>query len=362
MGWQLDDGETERVLGLDDDERYAYAINKIREHGELWILASDEGWVVSTLDDGSSTISIWPHERFAELEAVDDCEDARPLRISLARWLGARRAAWFDENDLGVSVFRAGGTVISADYATVAGELRGERRGRYPRTKPGSRRSPRRKRATRETDDLVTYINQREIDLVIGRVPEELAPRIREVFARRSSDASILGSVSTRGRRDINLSTRLPVRVSLRGYLHGGQSPDEFGAPKVGQWPPWAVRRFLLYDVLFHEIGHLQIVDPKASRVKRKFASETKAQEFADELRRTLYSTQFDHPDPIHNAPTAAELSTLDVWNRLDKSQRAHLVDDLLLFRRRDNAEMSLLEPMTSDQRAFLARVLRSRA
>ncbi len=68
------------------------------------------------------------------------------------------------------------------------------------------------------------------------------------------------------------------------------QTHGRFVPHLLGQWPPWAVRRFLIYDVLLHEIGHLQVVDPKASRLKRKFASETRAQEFADELRRTLYS------------------------------------------------------------------------
>jgi hypothetical protein len=181
------------------------------------------------------------------------------------------------------------------------------------------------------------------------------------VFARRSSDASILGSVTRRGRRDINLSTRLPVRVSLRGYMHGGQSADEFGAPKVGQWPPWAVRRFLLYDTLLHEIGHLQIIDAKASSENRKFASETRAQEFAAELRRTLYSEPFDHPDPIHNAPTAEELSTLTVWNRLDKTQRGSLVRLTLSVPQDDALELAQLGPLTSEQLAFLSRVIAGR-
>jgi hypothetical protein len=172
----------------------------------------------------------------------------------------------------------------------------------------------------------------------------------------------VLGGVTTRGRRDIELSTRLPIRVSLGRYLHGGQSAEEFGAPKQGQWPPWAVRRFLLYDVLLHEIGHLQVVDEKASRVQRKFASETRAQEFADEVRRTLYSEHFDHADPIHNAPTTAELATVDVWNRLDKERRAQMVKDVLSPRRMQNADMALLELMTTEQRAFLSKVFSVRA
>jgi hypothetical protein len=202
----------------------------------------------------------------------------------------------------------------------------------------------------------------REVDVVVERVPAEYRARIRDIFRKRSSDAGTLGSVTTQGRRDIEIATLLPIRVSLRRYLHGGQSAEEFGAPKQGQWPPWAVRRFLLYDVLLHEIGHLQVVVRKASRVDRKYASETRAQEFADELRRTLYSEQFSHPDPIHNAPTAAELSTIDVWNRLDKERRAQMVKDVLTPRRMQNADMALLEPMTTEQRAFLSKVFSVRA
>jgi hypothetical protein len=35
MGGLLDDDEMHRVLALDVDYRYAYAIDKAREHGEL---------------------------------------------------------------------------------------------------------------------------------------------------------------------------------------------------------------------------------------------------------------------------------------------------------------------------------------
>jgi hypothetical protein len=70
-----------------------------------------------------------------------------------------------------------------------------------------------------------------------------------------------------------------------------------------------------------------------APRVRREFASETRAEEFADELRRTLYSEHFEHPDPIHNAPEAVELELLDVWTRLDKQRRAELEQRQYLVR-----------------------------
>jgi hypothetical protein len=359
MGWHLGEDELTRVLALDVDARYAYAINKISEQGELWTLESEDGWVVGSNPNGVSTIPIWPHEQFAEREASGVWTGTSPAPISLAEdWLTDQRAAWFEKNEVFVAVFMVGTSSMTVDYSTLAELIRGERRERYLRRSSQVARDP--KRATRATNDLVSYVSDRDIQMVVQRVPSEFRTRIRDVFRRRSSDAKVLGAVSTMGRRDIDLAARLPIRVSLGRYLHGGQSPEEFGAPKLGQWPPWAVRRFMLYDVLLHEIGHLQIVEPMAKRVERKFASETRAQEFADEMRRTLYSARFDHPDPIHNAPSPGELAMLAVWSRLDKAQRAQLVGLVLSGARPDDAQLSRFEPMTTEQREFVSRVLRA--
>jgi hypothetical protein len=62
-------------------------------------------------------------------------------------------------------------------------------------------------------------------------------------------------------------------------------------------------RRFLLYDVLLHELGHLQVVNEKTKSERLRFAREKCAQEFADRWRRKLWSEHFDHLDPVHNAP-----------------------------------------------------------
>jgi len=76
-----------------------------------------------------------------------------------------------------------------------------------------------------------------------------------------------------------------------------------FGAVRGTQWPRLAVRRFLLYEVFLHELGHLQIVNPKAKTPRRRFASETLAQEFANHWRGILWAKPFDHPDSVHNPP-----------------------------------------------------------
>jgi hypothetical protein len=358
MGWLLEDPEVQRVRALDTEARYALAINKIRERGELWTLEGADGWVMNAFDKGTSSIGIWPHQRLAELEAVGEAADARPVRIALERWLSKQRAAWFRENDLRVSVFLVGSSSITAEYETVADEIRGEPRQRYPFARAGSRVAKLPKRKTRTTHDLVKYLTSRDIAIVMGRVPVEFKTHIGDVLQRRSSDGKHLGSARPGGTGDITICSMLPVRVSLGRYSYPGQSPAEFGAPKLGQWPPWAVRRFLLYDVLLHEIGHLQIVGKGAWVNRRNFAKETRAREFADELRRTLFSEPFQHSDPIHNAPTNAEMSTLAVWERLDKEQRGLLVKLVVGAPNVHKLGLPRLGTTTSEQREFFGRLL----
>jgi hypothetical protein len=60
----------------------------------------------------------------------------------------------------------------------------------------------------------------------------------------------------------------------------------------------------MLYNTLLHEIGHLQLIDPKANSLRRKYAGERRAEDFAKYWRKKLWSIQFNHPDPVHNSPT----------------------------------------------------------
>ena len=71
----------------------------------------------------------------------------------------------------------------------------------------------------------------------------------------------------------------------------------------------------MLYEVLLHELGHLQVVDETAATERRKFACETCAQEFAEEWCRKLWSEPFDHPDPVHHPPSPEEIKKVrDGW------------------------------------------------
>jgi hypothetical protein len=162
------------------------------------------------------------------------------------------------------------------------------------------------------------YIDGRDVNVVLSRLPREVWSRLRAVHFNDSGlGCRWLGYVN-RGRREIAICA-LPPHVSLTRFLVRGtlssrllrQRPAEFGAARGRQWPPLAIRRFMLYDVFLHELGHLQIVAPRAKRLHRRFASETKAQEFANYWRRRLWSQPFDHDDPVHNPPSMDELAEL---------------------------------------------------
>ena len=158
--------------------------------------------------------------------------------------------------------------------------------------------------------DRIHHVNEEDVRVVLSRLPEDTCSRLRSVhFNDRSRGARILGYVN-RGRREIALCA-LPPRISLTPFLVRGQSPRRFGAKRGTQWPKLAIRRFLLYDVLLHELGHLQIVHDKAKTARRKFAGETKAHEFAMHWCRRLWSNPFPHRDPVHNPPGEQELAML---------------------------------------------------
>jgi hypothetical protein len=98
--------------------------------------------------------------------------------------------------------------------------------------------------------------------------------------------------------------------MGLTKALCMGQTPEQFGAQAGRKWPAVAIRRFLLYDVFLHELGHLQLIDPARSP-RLQFARERLAEEFAVEWCNRLWSEPFDHPDPVHNRPSVEELAVI---------------------------------------------------
>ena len=209
----------------------------------------------------------------------------------------------------------------------------------------------------RPDTDLVAYITRAEVDLVLGRLPIEPRARLRDVHLHGTSKGVRRLGWVTHGRRDITLCTMLPPRVSLRLYMYRGRVASEFGAPDRGQWPPWAVRRKLLYDTLLHELGHMQQVGDATHHLS-EFAGEPMADHFAAEWRGRLYSQRFEHPDPIHNAPTNAELAMLSWWQTRDKAQRLALVEAVVSAPHPEPVAAEWVATTTLEQAAFLRRVL----
>lgn len=151
--------------------------------------------------------------------------------------------------------------------------------------------------------DRVYHITFNDIRILLSRIPQEYWSRLKAVhFNDASYGGRLLGYV-TRGRSEISVCA-LPPRMSFTRFLTKGQTPEEFGAVRGAQWPELAIRRFLLYDMFLHEIGHLQVIEEKAKSVSRKFAREGKAQEFAMNWYRMLWRTHFKHSDSVHNKPT----------------------------------------------------------
>jgi tetratricopeptide (TPR) repeat protein len=76
------------------------------------------------------------------------------------------------------------------------------------------------------------------------------------------------------------------------------------------------------------------VIDEGAKAVRRKFAMETKAQEFAMTWCKRLWSEPFDHPNPVHNPPAPEELADDDPEFSDLLRLTAERPDDAELFQR----------------------------
>lgn len=207
---------------------------------------------------------------------------------------------------------------------------------------------------------MVRFVNDDDICAVLRRLPAEPKSRLGRVRLRSSAATRVLGYVTARGRRDIVLACRLPPRVSLRQFMYGGHFAVDYGAPNRGQWPPWAVKRYLLFGVLLHELGHLQAVKPDVGQ-KRGFAGETKADEFALKWRDALWAKGCDERDPAYHAPSEGEIEFLVAWQCMDKGSRKHLVDIVLSAPHGQSLDLSFVPPCSSAARRFLESALANR-
>jgi len=157
--------------------------------------------------------------------------------------------------------------------------------------------------------DRKHYVDEHDVLTVLERLPKDIWKRLRAVhFNDQSWGTRTLGYANCASKE--NSICALPPRVSLTRFLVSGQTAEDFGAVKGKQWGEIAVRRFLLYDVLLHELGHLQVVDEKAKNPKRRFANEKLAQVFADKWRMRLWAKDFESNDASHFPPSKLKVFT----------------------------------------------------
>ena len=160
-------------------------------------------------------------------------------------------------------------------------------------------------------------MTEAEIRVLLARLPGRLWERLRAVrFDDRARGRRCLGYV-TRGRDEINLCARPPA-TDRPGPLLAAQpvALSVRGGPRL---PVAHARRASIYA--------LRRVPPRArpppgrrpegeaKTTRRRFADETRAEEFAERWCRELWSQPFDHPDPVHGPPSREEIEALrDGW------------------------------------------------
>jgi len=157
--------------------------------------------------------------------------------------------------------------------------------------------------------DRIHHVSEDDVRTVLARLPDEVLKPLRTVYFNDHSRGGRCLGYANPPSGEITLCALAP-RLSLTRALLPGQSPEQFGARRGRQWPALAVRRFLLYDVLLHELGHLQPLACRSRSQRLRFPREKLAEEFAMKWRRILWAKS-DHPDPVHNRASAAEISAL---------------------------------------------------
>ena len=87
MTWVMDDKEFEAVLSLPAQRRYAYLLKRVVDWERIWSLGTEEGWALSSDDEGHELVPVWPHQRFAAACAEDSWGGYEPRAIDLSVWL-----------------------------------------------------------------------------------------------------------------------------------------------------------------------------------------------------------------------------------------------------------------------------------
>jgi hypothetical protein len=117
-------------MSLGPGERYAYTVNSVREHGELYCLREDNGWCLGVDSDGRRTIPIWPHPAFAAEAAVGEWGHYYPVAVNLIDFL-SRAVEPIVLGDYPLAVFTAHGYWIPVPFSHFKAHVLGPRKDHY---------------------------------------------------------------------------------------------------------------------------------------------------------------------------------------------------------------------------------------
>lgn len=79
----------QNAMDLESFPRYAYTVNRIREAGLIWLLNSEDGWVLGADPEERQVIPVWPSCELASIHATQDWNHAYPESLTLDRWLSS---------------------------------------------------------------------------------------------------------------------------------------------------------------------------------------------------------------------------------------------------------------------------------
>ncbi|WNR46870.1 DUF2750 domain-containing protein [Paenibacillus roseipurpureus] len=78
--------EFEAIIKLPANIRYEYFIKKVADSEEVWGLY-DDGWAMSSDENGSLLIPFWPKKEFADYCAYEDWSNYKAQGISLNEFI-----------------------------------------------------------------------------------------------------------------------------------------------------------------------------------------------------------------------------------------------------------------------------------
>lgn len=82
----MDKKEFEAVIKLPSNIRYEYFIKKIADNEEVWALY-DNGWALTSDDNGNLLFPFWPKREFAEACAIEEWELYKSESIDLYEFI-----------------------------------------------------------------------------------------------------------------------------------------------------------------------------------------------------------------------------------------------------------------------------------